>query len=86
MTKITLKDKVALMSLGIMFITFPPSGQYILQALDWIFKEIFMYGSPVFLVAGTIVSANLLWIVLWDKREITNIPTGKTKKQKYIVT
>ena len=64
----------------------PLTGQYVLQALDWVFQQMFIQGAWVSLVAGVYIIGYMAVNIV--KSERTNVPakSAKTKAQKYLVT
>jgi hypothetical protein len=40
---------------------FPPTGAYINLGIDWLFQQMFIYGSYVAAVAGVYIIGYLLW-------------------------
>jgi len=74
-------NKVALGSMGVVLITNPLTGQYILTGLEKAFTLIFVYGSPINLIASVIVC---MWLIkqLWDTRDKPTVKQSKARAVK----
>lgn len=74
-------DKIALGALGVVVITNPASSQVILDGLDFVFKTIFQFGSPINFAASGVLIAYVLY-KMWSGREKTNVPKKSQKTHK----
>lgn len=84
MKKVGIKEKIAVGSLGAMLVSNPLTGQYVLQGLDWLFSQMFVYGAYVS-IATTVYLVGLgAWY--YHKSEQVNIPSKAkaTKAQRYL--
>ena len=72
MKNLKLKDKIALVLILAMAISNPATGQYVLQGLDWLFTQIFVYGAIVSLITAIYLLGWGAWY--YHKTEQPNIP------------
>lgn len=79
MKKLPTSKKIALVLIMAMAVSHPVTGQYVLQALDWGFSQIFIYGAWV----SVVTAAYLIALGAWEyfKSEQPHIPS-KAKPQK----
>ena len=73
-------DKVAMIAVLVAIVTNPLTGQYILQGLEWVFTQIFAYGSPINLAASVVIAVYVASKVF--KGYKTNVPPKSAKTQK----
>lgn len=84
--RIPLKERIAVILILAMLVTNPLTGQYINLAIDWVFQQLFIYGSWIG-IAGSVYIAGLLFYNNYKAARL-NVPakTHKTKAQAYLET
>lgn len=84
MKKPTILERTALVVIVAMLVTNPLTGQYVMNAVDWGFAQLFIYGSYVSLI-GTVFLMGL-GIYYYIKSSKIKIPkkNANTEKQKYL--
>lgn len=78
-------DKMAFMSVAVILITMPVSGQYVLEGLDWVFMQMFSRGTFVTVGAAVYLMGYIMW-KMYETRERVNIPVKPSKVRKIPVT
>lgn len=77
-------QKGAIISVVVFLLFFPVTGAYINLAIDWLFQQMFIWGSYVAAVAGAYICIYLLWTL--RPTTVNTKPKKKTTTQKYIET
>jgi hypothetical protein len=71
-------QKGLIVAIIVFLLFFPVTGAYINLGIDWLFQQMFIWGSYVAAVAGVYIGIYLLWSL---KPTPVKIPS-KTKKQR----
>lgn len=80
------KEKIGLLLVLAALVTNPLTGQYILDGLELLFTQFFLFGPWVSLVSGIYVCGLIAWH-MYSSREQVHIPrTHKKSAGKYIAT
>lgn len=82
--QVPLKHKVGAVLLLAALVSNPLTGQYVLDAIERAFTELFIYGAWVSLVFTLYLLVMGAWA--YYKLDPVKIPKGKTKTQAYIET
>lgn len=73
-------QKGAIISVVVFLLFFPVTGAYINLAIDWLFQQMFIYGSYVAVVAGGYIVLYLLWTLRPTPVKVPNKAKGKVDK------
>lgn len=78
-------NKLTIIMMIVFIVSNPLTGQYLLQAIDWTFQQIFIYGAYVSAVAATWLVGYIAWVIY--RQEQVKIPKkAKKTTSKFIET
>lgn len=83
--KLRWEQKGALIAVVVFLLFFPVTGAYINLAIDWLFQQMFIWGSYVAAVAGAYIVLYLLWTLRPTPVKVPNkAKKSKVKSSEYL--